>query len=187
MKNPGSSLLLSLLAFVLLASCSSKQQQEEKSQPAEDQQLQQQIQYLKDKLDNTVNILETPETGEEFIAKSVQYAEAHPKDTASAVLYFEAANVANSLRQYRRAVELWGKVWQLYPETEVAPHALFRQGFTCDNSIRDRHLARHYYELFIQKYPAHEYVSGIRDLLQVIDRDPEDMVKQFEKQNQEGK
>ncbi len=177
----------SLLAFVLLVSCGNHQQEEEKSLSAEDQHLQQEIQYLKDKLDNTVNILDTPETGEEFIAKSVQYAEAHPKDTASAVLYFEAANVANSLRQYRRAVELWGKVWQLYPETEVAPHALFRQGFTCDNSIRDRHLARHYYELFIQKYPSHEYVSGIRNLLKVIDRDPEDMVKQFEKQNQEKK
>ncbi len=177
-----------LPALLLFAACTQNSPAGEETVgrlSAEEQHLQQEIQYLRDSLDRTINILETPEVGEEFIAKSLQYAEAHPKDTASALLYFEAANVANSLRQYHRAVELWGKVWQLYPETEVAPHALFRQGFACDNSIRDRHLARHYYELFIQKYPKHEYVSGIRDLLKVIDREPEDMVRQFEEQNQQ--
>ncbi len=149
----------------------------------EEQEQWQMIEYLRDSLARTVNILETPEVGEEFIERSVAYAEAHPGDTSSALLYFEAGNVANSLRKYRKAVELWGKVWQQYPETEVAPHALFRQGFTTENSIKDRYKAKYYYELFLQKYPRHDFVSGIRDLLMVLDRDPEEMVKQFERQN----
>ncbi len=179
-------LLVSLGLFAAFWGCSTEHEKDEqvaRRSQAEEKQWQM-IEYLRDSLARTVNVLETPEVGEEFIERSVAYAAAHSQDTSSALLYFEAANVANSLRKYRRAVELWGKVWQLYPETEVAPHALFRQGFTTENSIKDRHKARYYYELFLQKYPSHEFVSGVRQLLMVLDRDPEEMVKQFEQQNQ---
>lgn len=152
---------------------------------AREQEQWQMIAYLRDSLANTVNILETPEVGEEYIRLCVEYAQAHPKDTASAQLYFEAANVANSLRKYHQAIELWGKVWQLYPDTQFAPHALFRQGFTAENSVKDRYKAKYYYELFLQKYPQHEFVSGIRDLLSIIDQNPEDMVKRFEAQSEQ--
>ncbi len=174
-----------LLLPALMVSCfHDRQAGEDASANTEASHLLQKIQYLRDSLANTVNILETPEVGEEFISRCVEYAEAHPGDTASAQLYFEAGNVANSLRQYRRAIELWEKVWQLYPETEVAPHALFRDGFTSENWLKDRYKAKYYYELFLHKYPRHDFVSGIRDLLSVIDRDPEEMVRQFEQQNQ---
>ena len=63
---------------------------------------------------------------------------------------------------------------------------MFLQGFTCDNQMRDVEGAKKYYNEFLLKYPDHEYVDQVKELLKNIDISPEELVKSFQKKRESG-
>ena len=117
----------------------------------------------------------------EFLAKAKAFATDFPEDTLSASYLLKAAGVAQGLREYGQAIQLAGRVWREYPDQENAPAALFLQGFIYDSDLNDTTNARKYYEQFLTKYPNHPFAENANQLLSVLGKDPEALIREFEK------
>jgi menaquinone-dependent protoporphyrinogen IX oxidase len=71
-----------------------------------------------------------------------------------------------------------------YPESELAPFALFHIGFTYDEHIRDKEKAGSYYDAFLKKYPKHEFASSVKELKMYIDKTPMEVFEELQQRGQ---
>jgi len=116
-----------------------------------------------------------------LIEKTTAYAQQYPQDTLTPSLLFRAGDTAKGIREFGKAVELWGQVWRDYSKHHKAPLALFQQGFTFDNELHDPVMASKYYKKFLTAYPNDTFLTAqVKQLLSVINVKPEDLIKQFE-------
>lgn len=133
-------------------------------------------------------ILETEDAGKNkqtvllLIEKTKLFAKDYPQDTLAPELLFKAGDMARGAREFGKAIHLWGLVWRNYGDHPKAPMALFLQGFTFDSDLRDSKVASKYYNDFLQKYPNDPLAEQVKQLLDVVDVKPEDLVRQFETQ-----
>ncbi|MFQ5448910.1 MAG: tol-pal system YbgF family protein [Saprospiraceae bacterium] len=121
----------------------------------------------------------------QLVTKSEQFAKEFPRDSLTPVLLFKAADVAKGLGRFGKAVQLWGTVWRQYPQYEKAPMALFLQGFTFDSDLRDAPMATKYYREFLQQFPENPLAEQVKQLIAVVEQNPEDLIKSFEKKNEQ--
>lgn len=143
------------------------------------------IQSLEVQLKDTEDVNNKQTVAEDFLTKSRAFAEAFPKDTLSAVYLFKAAGVAQGLGHYGDAIQLAGRVWREYPGFSRSPDAMFLQGFIYDSDLGDTLNARKYYEQFLTKYPEHPLAANASQLLSVLGKDPEALIREFEKNREE--
>lgn len=122
-----------------------------------------------------------------FITKSELFAQRYTEDSETASVLFKAAEVAKGIREYGRALKLWDMVYNRYSDYEKAPDALFMQAFVFENDLKDIKLAKMYYGNFLKKYPNHSLADQITIILKNIDKSPEELIKRFEKIDQEAK
>jgi len=120
----------------------------------------------------------------ELIEKSIQYVDAFPKDAGSPAYLFRTGEVCTSTGDAEKALALWERMQKDYPDHEKTPIALFFQGFTCENNLKDTSRAKKYYNAFLEKHPNHEYADQVQMLLKNIDISPEDLIKRFQEQRQ---
>ena len=116
-----------------------------------------------------------------LIEKTQHYAALFPKDEKTPGLLFKAADVARGAKEYGKAVQMWGQLWRKYSDDPNAPMALFLQGFTFDSELRDANMAKKYYGTFLKTYPTDSLAMQVQALLKVVEMSPEDLVKEFEK------
>lgn len=121
----------------------------------------------------------------EMIEKSQQFSEVSPDDPIGASYLFTAGEVARAIGQYEEAINIFTKVESNYPKAEKAPHALFMKGFTFEENIKNKDLAKKYYQEFLEKYPEHTLAKEVKQLIEVIDLSPEELIKRFKEQNQQ--
>ncbi len=120
------------------------------------------------------------ETALALVEKSSGFANSFPDDPKTPDLLFKAADVARGAKDYGKAVQLWGELWRKHPDHPKAPMALFLQGFTFDSELRDAKMASKYYKDFLKTFPNDSLATQVKQLLQVVEVAPEDLVKQFE-------
>lgn len=120
-----------------------------------------------------------------IVNMSEQFAEANPDDTLTAEILFKGGDIARGMRSFGKAIEMWGVVWRSFPESTQGPYALFFQGFTFDNDLQDKDLAKKYYEQFLTNYPEHELADQARLLLASLDQSPEELLREIQRQNEE--
>ena len=136
-------------------------------------------------LDNALRInpdvAKSKEAAKQLVEKSLRFAEEFPKDTLTPDLLFTAGEVARGAGNYGKAIQAWGQVWRHYENHSKAPISLFLQAFTFDSDLRQPEMATKYYKQFLEKYPKHGLTIEVKQLLEVVDKKPEEMVKEFEK------
>ncbi|MEM8909474.1 MAG: tetratricopeptide repeat protein, partial [Bacteroidota bacterium] len=119
-----------------------------------------------------------------LIDETLRFAQAFPQDSITPELIFRTAQVARAIKDYGRAIQLFGKVHRENPENPRSPTALFLQAFIFENHLNDKEQARKYYNHFLDKYPENELAVQVEQILKVIDKSPEELVKEFQKKNQ---
>ena len=120
-----------------------------------------------------------------LVAKVEQLHQHYPDDPATGRLLFRAADVARGAGEFEKAVVLWGLVNQEYEDFDRSAEALFLQGFTADQDLRDPERAKRYYRYFIQRHPQHELIKDAQFLLDYLEtgQSAEELIRQFEEQN----
>lgn len=116
-----------------------------------------------------------------YLAKVREFVDKYPQDTLSARYLFVAIGVARGLGDFTQAIALAEETWNKYPETQQAPEALFMQGFIYDSDVKDVENGRKYYQMFLDKYPTHPLTHNAKDLMGLTEKDPEELVKEFQK------
>lgn len=117
-----------------------------------------------------------------YISKSDDFVQSFPKDPESPILLYKSAEIARAIGDARSAVQHFGQMHRDYPDHPKAPTALFLQAFLFENALEDRDEAKKYYNHFKDKYPDHQLNQQVQQLLDIIDKSPEEMVKEFKTQ-----
>ncbi len=120
-----------------------------------------------------------------LIEQSMDFVTTYPSDSLSGDILFKAADVSRGVGHYQQAIEMWDRFYREYPTHDKVPISLFLKAFTADKDLKDVGLAISSYERFLLKYPDHPVAKDARFLLEILqnDQSPEELIKQFEKNN----
>jgi tetratricopeptide (TPR) repeat protein len=116
----------------------------------------------------------------------VKYGEEFPEAEESADMIFKGAEVSLGMNQAPRALALYQKVYNNYPEYEKRPFALFLQGFIYENNLGRLEDAKKAYEKFLADYPEHPMADDASYSLQNLGKTPDELIKEFEAKNKQG-
>lgn len=130
----------------------------------------------------------TGELSEQEVVKYAKDSELYMSvygDSLAAEYAFNAADLYRGIGDYKRALDMWLLVYKAYERDHPkAPHALFQCAFTYDTVLDRKDLAKTLYTSFLKKYPNHNLAKDAQLSLKNVDKSPEDLIKEFQKKNQ---
>ena len=121
-----------------------------------------------------------------LVQESKAYVRAYPEAEYTPALLFRAGEVARSIGETGEALQLFVRVYERYPQSKWAVRARFMEGSTYEDDLKDKKKASQAYEILIQQHPNDPLAEQARQLLRVIDQSPEELIRQFERQNKEA-
>lgn len=172
---------ITLLVIGLIISCYACNSSGQANLQEDKSTLEDAIQALHAQVLKMEDVTKDEEIAKNLVAKSQLYAKQFPQDSMTAIYLFRAADVSRGLGDFALAIDLWGKVNKDFPKYEKAPDALFLQGFTYDQDLKNVEQAKSYYKQFLEKYPKHPLVKDASLMLQYLENDktPEELIKEF--------
>ena len=110
-----------------------------------------------------------------------EFIEAFPQDSSTENYIYKAAETANSLMQFKTAIELYNKYYLDANDKGKAGSCLFIQAFIYENQLKDLTNAEKIYRQFLDEFPNHELVNDAKFSLENLGKPVEELLKQFEK------
>jgi len=166
--------------FFFVACTNSTDSQTEQAVAQSSESLKEEIAKFEAELLKTGDATKSVEAAKALVSKTQAYAKDYPDDVETPELLFKAGDVANGLKNFGKAIQMWGMVWRKHPDHPRAPMALFLQGFTFDSQMNKANMAQKYYAEFLKQYPEHELAAQVKQLLTVVNTSSDDLVKQYE-------
>ena len=80
-----------------------------------------------------------------------------------------------------KAMEIFDKIINDYPESERAADALFKKGYVYHNTLKDLNKAREIYLTFLEKYPDHELASSAKFEIDNLGVSAKDLLEKIQK------
>ncbi|MBN2174242.1 MAG: tetratricopeptide repeat protein [Bacteroidales bacterium] len=147
----------------------------------------------KDKLDSQIKALEQSlfsdenktidrTKARELIDAYVQFAADYSKDARAPEYLFKAGDMAMNMNMPHKAIEIFDKIMNNYPDYEKTPQCLFLKGYVYENDLKDLDMAKKIYEEFLQKYPDDEFADDAEISIKNLGKSPEDLIREFEEQ-----
>lgn len=161
-------------------SCTNQSPDSTKAPAADRELLTLQIKQLEDTLRSKADMPIDRKLAKELILKSIAYAEAFPEDELSPAHLFRAGNVAIGIGSFEEAASYFEIIHQKYGGYERAPDALFLEGFTYENHLKNKEKAKICYNDFLKRFPDDQLADQVRVVLENIDKTPEELVKSFQ-------
>lgn len=167
MKNKNLTFLLVIL--ILFAGCSPSRDKSVKNISAMEKRLfsPQSTSFDKVKWDSLISLYET-------------FYKRFPQDSLVPGYTFNAANISMNNGNGEKALTLFQRIVDKYPQYKKAPLCLFFKGYVYENLLHDLGKAKEIYLQFIEKYPNNEFVQAAQSSIQNLGKSPEQMVKEFE-------
>lgn len=109
-----------------------------------------------------------------------EFIEAYPQDSSTESYIYKAAETANSLMQYKIAIDLYNTYYQNFHDNKKAGSCLFIQAFIYENQLNDLANAERIYKQFLVEFPSHELVNDAKFSLENLGKPVEELLKQFE-------
>src|SRR5271157_2577484 len=103
-----------------------------------------------------------------------------PNDSLTLKINFKAANLGMNMGNGSKAVELFDRFIDKYPDDPKAPVSMFFKGYIYENEIKNLDKAKEIYLQFLEKYPNNDFARDARIALSNLGKSPEEMVKEFE-------
>ena len=163
MNNKIHSLLILTLAVIAVA-CG----------PNREQRIQE-IETIEDSISEYAAVLDTV-VAENLTTLYLNFSDKYPTDSLAPVYLFKAADIQSNLLHTERAISLFNRVIDSYPDFEEVPMCYFLIGNAYElNDQYDE--ARAAYQLFIDKYPDHFMAEQTRIMLPRVGMTPEEMLE----------
>jgi TolA-binding protein len=124
-------------------------------------------------------------TGMEAIQAYTDYANAYPKDTASAEYLFKGAEIAMNMNQSGMAIEQYNRILLNYPDFNKRAYCIFLQAYILENQMNQYDQAKARYQEFIDKYPTHVLVKDAQASIENMGKPIEELIKQWEQKKTE--
>jgi outer membrane protein assembly factor BamD (BamD/ComL family) len=101
-------------------------------------------------------------------------------DSATLKYTFKAANLAMNMGDAAKAIALFDKFIEKYPDHPKAAVSMFFKAYIYENQLKNLDKAKEIYLQFIEKYPDGDFTNDARIALQNLGKTPEQMVQEFE-------
>ena len=123
------------------------------------------------------------QTANELVAAYMDYAEKH-KDSPEAPEYlYKAADISLNLNKGKESLDLYNRIIYQYPDFKKAPECLFLVAYIYENNLQNYGKAKEMYELFIKKYPNHDFADDAAISIENMGKSPEELIRMFEEKN----
>ncbi|MCX6243971.1 MAG: tetratricopeptide repeat protein [Bacteroidetes bacterium] len=103
-----------------------------------------------------------------------------PDDSLSLKFSFKAANLAMNLNNSAKAIELFDKFMEKYPDNPKASVSMFFKAYIYENQLKNLDKAKELYLQFVEKYPNSDFANDARVAMENLGKSPEQMVREFE-------
>ena len=120
------------------------------------------------------------QAAENLISEYELFVQTYPQDTMAPGYLFKAAELAMAIRSSAKAIELYGKVYNDYPDHPSAGTSLFLMGFVNDDQVKNLAEAQKYYRRFIAEFPEHNLIDDAAFSLLNLGKSDEDIIREFE-------
>ncbi|MEO8149035.1 MAG: hypothetical protein ABI723_15420 [Bacteroidia bacterium] len=170
-----SKILIAALCLIFMAACKSEKQK-----------LTDRIASVEKELRNDTTGVMNYKKAAEVIKLYEDFAARFPEDSMSAKYLFNAADVSAHSHNVLHSVELYKKVIEKYPQSKYVPQCWFFIGFLNENELKNIAEAHKAYTTLLEKFPNYEQKETVQWLLKNLGKSDEELVKQFEANQQQG-
>ena len=105
-----------------------------------------------------------------------------PEDSLTMKITFKAANLSMNMGDGTKAIELFDKFIEKYPDDPKAAVSMFFKAYIYENQIKNLDKAKEIYLQFIEKYPNSDFTNDARIALKNLGKSPEQMIREFDEQ-----
>ena len=131
---------------------------------------------------NGINHEEVKEVILELAAAYESYAAENTQDPSSSEFLYKSAELyETNMMDIGKAMEIFDKIINDYPESERAADALFKKGYVYHNTLKDLNKAREIYLTFLEKYPDHELASSAKFEIDNLGVSAKDLLEKIQK------
>lgn len=122
-----------------------------------------------------------PEEVKDYMKESEQYMTLYG-DSLAAEHMFSSAELALAVQDYTGALDYWRNVYQAYKKEKhpKVPHAIFMVGYTYENILERKDMAKRLYNKLLKDHPNHELAKQVKEIMVNIDKSPEELIKEFQ-------
>jgi outer membrane protein assembly factor BamD (BamD/ComL family) len=111
-----------------------------------------------------------------------------PDDSIHSAEYlFRLSDLSRGVGDNRNAILYLGQITKTYPTFKKIPECIFLQGYYYQEFFADTTSAKIFYNQIIEKYPSHPFANDAKELMKMFGKSEADIIKGFEKKEQEGK
>ena len=123
------------------------------------------------------------QTANELISAYISYAEKF-KDSPEAPDYlYKAADISLNTNKSKEALDMYNRIIYQYPDYRKVPECLFLVAYIYENNMQNFGKAKEVYEMFIAKYPNHDFADDAAISIQNMGKSPEELIRMFEEKN----
>ncbi len=173
-------LIISILFFGGLFSCN----QSPKNEKKED--FKSSISLLEDKIKNNLHNFDI-KVADSLSEKYAEYASVFPQDTLAPDYMFKAAELSVASRNFRRALQYFDTIPQLYPKYAKNPQCQFMIGFIYDEHLKLKDKAAEAYGQMIDLYPQHELANDAKIQKENLKYTNEQLIEMFQNKQKSEK
>ncbi len=124
-------------------------------------------------------------SADSLVALYTEFADHFPGDSLTPDFLFRAGNLAMTAGNGKEDIGFFSRIISEYPEHPRSSMAMFFTAYVQENLFRNLDKARETYLLFVEKYPESDFADDAQMALKYLGRSPEQMIREFEKKQQE--
>ncbi len=122
-----------------------------------------------------------PAIASSYVSLCEWYGFLFANDPVAPSYLFQAGETARSIRNFRKALDIYDRILLHFKSFDKTPQALFLKAFTLDNDLKQYDKAKQFYESFLTQYPKDEFADDTQFLLENLGKSDDEIIKKFEK------
>ena len=122
----------------------------------------------------------------ELVLLYLDFAEKYTEDSLVPNYLFKAADISMNIMESGKAIEIFDRIINNYPDYKKAPECLFLKGFVYENNLHDLVNAKKYYTKFIEQYPDNDFADDAKMSIKNLGKSPEELIREFEEKMKQG-
>lgn len=158
----------------------------------EEEQVKEEIKALATRIDSLENLLfgqeskVDKEVAAQLLQSYLKFTDTYPADERTPDFLYKGAGIARGVGVHSRALKMYQRILEDYPEYGKQAETSFLIAFTYDNDLKEIDLAKEAYNQVIEDYPDHEFAAQAKERLKTIDLSDEELIELFMQRNAEA-
>ncbi len=139
------------------------------------------IQKMENELFSKKGAIASKQKAMDLVQAYILFADQFADDSMAVEYLFKAADISMNLNEANKAINLYNRIIDNYPDFRKVPECLFLKGYVYENYLGDLKTAKQIYMEFLEKYPENDFADDAQISIENLGKSPEELIKEFEK------